>query len=284
MSTNHAIVLCDDLIFASKITTTARALGLSVAVAKTPETLLRQAAERSPSCVLLDLQNPGLDLLALLPHLRAYGSRVIGYGSHVDVETLKAARLAGCDRVLPRSQFVKELESKLAEWLAPMDINAIIRPAKLTDADALVHYNMAIALETEHIVLDKPTVTAGVAAVLADPSKGLYTVAEIAGEMVGQLMVTFEYSDWRNGYFWWVQSVYVRPDARRRGLFRALFNHVRDAAIANPEVIGLRLYVERENGRAQQTYASLGMTEEPYNLYGIYPLPGRATTLRSNTG
>lgn len=91
--------------------------------------------------------------------------------------------------------------------------------------------------------------------------------------------MTFEWSDWRNGWFWWIQSVYVEPDSRRHGVFRALFEHVRQRAMENPEVIGLRLYVEHENARARAVYASLGMTEEPYGLFGLYPFPGRTSSL-----
>ncbi len=110
------LIVCDDLMFTSKVTATARAHGLTAAVARTPADAARKAA--GVGCVIVDLHLPGLDVPALLGELRAAGSRaaVIGFGSHVDVETLKAARAAGCDRVLPRSQFVRELEAKLPEW------------------------------------------------------------------------------------------------------------------------------------------------------------------------
>lgn len=109
------LVLCDDLMFTSKVTATARAHGLPAAVARTSADVIRKAPPTG--CVLVDLHLPGLDLPPLLAALRAAGSpRVIGFGSHVDVETLKAARAAGCDQVLPRSQFTKELETRLPEW------------------------------------------------------------------------------------------------------------------------------------------------------------------------
>ncbi len=154
-----------------------------------------------------------------------------------------------------------------------------IRRATVADEETIVRFNREMAWETEHIRLDESVLRAGVRAGLADPAKGFYTVLELAGEVVGQMLVTFEWSDWRNGFFWWIQSVYVRPDARRGGVFRALFEHIRAEAIANPEVIGLRLYVERANTRAQAVYRNLGMVEAAYNLYGQYPLPGRASSI-----
>ena len=155
-----------------------------------------------------------------------------------------------------------------------------IRRAVPADEGVLVAFNAALAWETEHKRLDEEILRTGVRAVFADPAKGFYTVAEDGGEVVGQVMVTFEWSDWRNGWFWWVQSVYVRSDARRRGVFRALFNEVRRQAEADPTVIGLRLYVERENTRAQQTYLSLGMSDASYYLFDLYPLPGRESHFR----
>jgi GNAT superfamily N-acetyltransferase len=151
-----------------------------------------------------------------------------------------------------------------------------IRRATPADESALVAYNAAIAWETEHKRLDTAILTAGVRAVLADPAKGFYTVAEKDGEVVGQCMVTYEWSDWRNGWFWWIQSVYVREDARRGGVFRSLYRDVQQQAEADPSVIGLRLYFERDNERAVQTYRSLGMSDTPYLMLEVYPLPGRA--------
>lgn len=150
-----------------------------------------------------------------------------------------------------------------------------IRPATPADAATVAAFNAALAVETEGKRLDPATLAAGVAAVLADPGKGYYTLVEEAGRVTGQCLVTLEWSDWRNGWYWWIQSVYVVPAARRTGVFRDLYKHLEAAAAARPDVIGIRLYVERDNARAQATYASLGLDEEPYNLMGRYPLPGR---------
>jgi ribosomal protein S18 acetylase RimI-like enzyme len=150
-----------------------------------------------------------------------------------------------------------------------------IRRATAADETVLVAFNAALAFETEHKRLRPEILLAGVRAVFSDSSRGFYTVAEEAGEIVGQMMVTYEWSDWRNGWFWWVQSVYVRDDARRKGVFRSLYQEVQRQAIADPTVIGLRLYVESDNLRAQSTYRALGMTETTYGLMEEYPLPGR---------
>jgi len=139
-----------------------------------------------------------------------------------------------------------------------------IRPASADDADFLAHGNAAMALETEHKRLDPAVVGAGVRAALADPGKGLYFIAECDGERVGQLMFTYEWSDWRNGTFWWIQSVYVLPQARRSGAFRALFRHIEQLAAVDPAVCGIRLYVERENERAQATYRHCGLDDAGY--------------------
>jgi len=113
---------------------------------------------------------------------------------------------------------------------------------------------------------------AGVAAQLADPVKGRYFLAEDKEGVLGQVGVTFEWSDWRNGWMWWIQSVFVRSDARRRGVFRALFEHVQQAALQDGQVVGLRLYVDRDNHTAQQTYARLGMQASGYFLLEKSPL------------
>ena len=143
-----------------------------------------------------------------------------------------------------------------------MDIE--IRPAESRDIDVIAANNAALALETEHRGLAAETVRAGVAAALADPSHGRYLVAEAAGRVVGQIMHTFEWSDWRNGCFWWIQSVYVAPDARGQGVFGRLFQHLRTIARADPGVCGLRLYVERGNTRAQRTYRGCGLVDSGY--------------------
>lgn len=144
-----------------------------------------------------------------------------------------------------------------------------LRAATERDLDVLVDFNAAMALETEALTLDRARLRAGVAALLADPAKGRYTVAERADEVVGALMLTREWSDWRCGDWWWIQSVYVHPAARRAGVFRALFERAAAEARADPGVCGLRLYVERDNLRAQATYRALGMEETHYRLYEI---------------
>jgi ribosomal protein S18 acetylase RimI-like enzyme len=142
-----------------------------------------------------------------------------------------------------------------------------VRTARDDDRDVLVEFNAAMALETEDKVLDPAVLNAGVSAVLAEPKRGFYFVAECDGAIVGCLMITFEWSDWRDGDWWWLQSVYVAPEYRRRGVFRALYAQVERLAGVTPRVVGVRLYVERDNTRAQHTYASLGMHETRYRLY-----------------
>jgi ribosomal protein S18 acetylase RimI-like enzyme len=147
-----------------------------------------------------------------------------------------------------------------------------VRPATPADAPFIVEFNRLLAEESEGKALDLPLLAAGVAAGLADPRKALYFIAEEDGRVLGQVMVTFEWSDWRNGWFWWIQSVYVRPEARRRGVFRALFEHVAGAACRDLQVIGLRLYVEEENRPAQETYSRLGLSPTSYHIMERYPL------------
>jgi ribosomal protein S18 acetylase RimI-like enzyme len=145
-----------------------------------------------------------------------------------------------------------------------------IRPATPDDAQVIADYNAAMALETEHKRLAPDTVRAGVARGIASPAEARYFVAETGGDgggaVVGQLMVTFEWSDWRNGTFWWVQSVYVHPEHRGRGVFKALYRHVEHLARA-AGACGLRLYVERENARAQEVYRKLGMADAGYAVF-----------------
>jgi GNAT superfamily N-acetyltransferase len=146
-----------------------------------------------------------------------------------------------------------------------MSVNPItIRRATLDDSAHIVSFNTALAAESEGKTLDDRTVTDGVREALADPARSFYFIAEIDGAVVGQTMVTFEWSDWRNGFFWWIQSVYVDSRFRRRGVFRALHEHVRREARSRPDVCGLRLYVHHDNHRAMKTYAQLGMPKSDY--------------------
>ena len=142
-----------------------------------------------------------------------------------------------------------------------------VRAAEARDSDVLVELARAMARETEDRELDRETVRAGIEALLADPNRGRVFVVEADGETVATLALTLEWSDWRNGFFWWIQSVYVEPAHRRRGHYRRLHRHVEALAAADPDVFGLRLYVERENVNAQTTYRALGMHETPYRLY-----------------
>ena len=146
-------------------------------------------------------------------------------------------------------------------------LDILIRPARASDAPDIARFNSAMALETEHKVLEAATIRAGVDAVLADARHGFYLVAESSGTSVGCLMITYEWSDWRNGQWWWLQSVYVAPEARRAGVFRALYARVEQQLLQAPGVIGLRLYVEKDNRHALDTYAALGMHDTGYRLY-----------------
>ena len=144
-----------------------------------------------------------------------------------------------------------------------------IRRAIPADADTIATFTREMARETEAKILDEEIVRRGVRAVFADKDKGFYTIAERAGEPVGCLLVTFEWSDWRAGWYRWIQSVYVRPDARRSGVFRTMYDHLAAEAAADPEVVGLRLYVERANHTAKRTYIALGMSDVHYDVMGV---------------
>jgi GNAT superfamily N-acetyltransferase len=146
-----------------------------------------------------------------------------------------------------------------------MNTNPItVRRATVDDADRVIAFNTALAAETEGKTLNARTIIAGVREALVDPARSLYFVAEVDGKVVGQTMVTFEWSDWRNAFFWWIQSVYVDSRYRRLGVFRALHEHVRREARSRPDVCGLRLYVHHDNHHAMQTYERLGMPQSEY--------------------
>lgn len=148
-----------------------------------------------------------------------------------------------------------------------------IRAATLDDAAIIAEYNRRLAWETEHKTLDPDVVLRGVTQALLDPlRKGPYHVAVVDGQVIGQIQFTFEWSDWRAGWFWWIQSVYVHADHRGKGAFRALYQHVYDQARQDPEVIGIRLYVEVDNLAAQQTYRKLGMERIDFHIYQRWPL------------
>ena len=143
-----------------------------------------------------------------------------------------------------------------------------IVPAQMDDAQCIIEFNQQMAIETEDRRLPDDVIGPGVRAVLSDTNKGLYLLAKNEnGDILGQLMVTFEWSDWRNGMFWWIQSVYVAPNARRQGIYRSLHERVRDMARDSGQACGIRLYVEKENTGAQKTYEDIGMQHSHYLMY-----------------
>jgi GNAT superfamily N-acetyltransferase len=142
-----------------------------------------------------------------------------------------------------------------------------VRTATLADLPTIVDFNCRLAEETEHKRLDLETITRGVRRALAQPGLCRYWVAESGGQIIGQSMITVELTDWRDGVLWWFQSVYVAEPHRGSGVFRALFEHIANAAQADPEVRGLRLYVEHENVRAQKVYEQLGMKPSGHVVY-----------------
>lgn len=146
-----------------------------------------------------------------------------------------------------------------------------IRPGEPGDAAAIVDFQLRMARETEELGLDPDTLRRGVAAVFADPGKGRYWIAERGRfetiTAVGCLLTTFEWSDWRNGVILWIQSVYVVPEERGRGVYRALYERVRRQVEESPDLKGIRLYVEKRNAAAQRVYERLGMTREHYDLF-----------------
>ena len=148
-----------------------------------------------------------------------------------------------------------------------MNAELTIRPATPADIDVLVEFQVAMAQETEDKGLNVEKLRAGIAYLIEHPDEGFYLVAERNGESAGSLMVTFEWSDWRNGRFWWIQSVYVDATHRRQGVYSALHAAIRQRAEDDPQGCGIRLYVEVENVNAQATYRQLGMTETHYRLY-----------------
>jgi ribosomal protein S18 acetylase RimI-like enzyme len=146
-------------------------------------------------------------------------------------------------------------------------MNMTIRPATIADAAIISRFNALLAAETEQITLDENRLLKGVEALLRDSTKGFYVLAERNTVVIGQLMITYEWSDWRDGVFWWIQSVYVEKDARGSGVFKTLFEHIHTLAKSAPDVCGLRLYVEKTNTRAKQTYERLGMHSSHYEMY-----------------
>lgn len=153
----------------------------------------------------------------------------------------------------------------------PVKDRLLIRPARPDDVEVLVGFSAAMALETEGRQLDRDRLRQGTRAVFDSPVRGFYIVAEWpdpAGvKVVGQLLITFEWSDWRNATFWWIQSVYVDPAWRRKGIYRAMHRYVLSQAHARPDVCGLRLYVEGENQEAQTVYQRVGLMPSGYQVF-----------------
>ncbi len=143
----------------------------------------------------------------------------------------------------------------------------IIRKALKSDSMTIMQFNLAMAKETEGKILDKEILTRGVEYLIDHPEYGTYYVAEIQGRVVGQLMYTFEWSDWRCGLFYWIQSVYVDPEYRRQGVFSALYKQVKSICDSKEDSCGIRLYAEIENTVAHKTYISLGMEQCHYNMF-----------------
>ena len=148
-----------------------------------------------------------------------------------------------------------------------MSNELLIRMGEAHDAPTLVKSNVAMAWETEQKKLSPDVVARGVRNLLSNPRNGFYVLAEIDHEVVGSLMVTYEWSDWRDALFWWIQSVYIKPAFRKRGVFRRLYEFVKEEALHETGVCGLRLYVEQGNIIAQKTYESIGMIPAPYRFY-----------------
>ena len=145
-------------------------------------------------------------------------------------------------------------------------IDIIITKGQIEDIESIAQFQVDMAMESEGTQLDKDTVTKGVSAAMADENKGLYYIARVDGKAVGSLMLTREWSDWNNGWYWWIQSVYVAPDYRRQGVYKSMYNAVcTDAKQQN--IAQVRLYVDKTNTRGQEVYSSLGMQESHYLIY-----------------
>ena len=147
------------------------------------------------------------------------------------------------------------------------DIKITIREATREDTESIVRFQEGMALETEGKVLDESLLRDGITAIFDSTQKGFYIVAEVGSVVVGSLLITYEWSDWRNATFWWIQSVFVDANWRRKGVYRSMHDYVVNVAKSRKDICGIRLYVERTNTIAQQTYKDLGMTHSHYDLY-----------------
>lgn len=150
-----------------------------------------------------------------------------------------------------------------------MEVDLVIRPTAACDCETIASFNCHLAMESEGRLLDRNVVAGGVARALEHPAYCRYFVAEIQGQVIGQTMITFEWSDWENGLIWWIQSVYIHPDYRRQGYFRKIFEWVVEQVRQDPDAVGLRLYVDRHNQPALATYEKLGMSRMDYLIYEL---------------
>ncbi|MDX1453957.1 MAG: GNAT family N-acetyltransferase [Gammaproteobacteria bacterium] len=148
-------------------------------------------------------------------------------------------------------------------------MKASIRNARPDDRDTIVRFNQLLAKETEDKDIPAAVLEPGVGALLSDPHKGRYFIYEVDGKALGQTMITYEWSDWRNGWFWWIQSVYVDRSIRGSGAFGALYRHIKELAETEPDVCGIRLYVEKQNEHATAVYLALGFQHTHYNLLEV---------------
>jgi ribosomal protein S18 acetylase RimI-like enzyme len=146
------------------------------------------------------------------------------------------------------------------------NINFVVSRGEVCDIDSIVQFQADMAMESEGCVLNKEKVIKGVTAAMLDDSKGIYWVAKYEGRTIGSLMITREWSDWNNEWYWWIQSVYVTPEYRKQGVYKAMYQKVKDAAKEN-NVSQIRLYADKTNLSAQKAYQSLGMHESHYLMF-----------------
>lgn len=142
-----------------------------------------------------------------------------------------------------------------------------IRAAQISDLEQLVDFQITMALESENLHLDKDILQQGILSVLNDKTKGSYFVVEDENNLIASLLITYEWSDWRNKIVWWIQSVFVVPEFRQKGVFKKLYNHIQAIVENDDTICGLRLYVDKQNIRAQNVYRNIGMNGEHYQVF-----------------